>query len=87
MLKDNLLRLNQVLAREVQKNWARSKVDLALARQQFWALFHRAQGTSKFGYLVQAAGLGGLVHGIYLIYPPAAWILGGLVVLLLGEKL
>lgn len=80
MFKENLLLWNAILAATLKPRWVQ-------AEQQVRGFFHRAAGTSKFGYLVQATGVALLDYGLYLIYHPAAWILGGVLVLLLGEKL
>lgn len=35
----------------------------------------------------QIAGIGGIATGCYLIYPPAAWIIGGLLLIVLGAAI
>lgn len=80
MIKNKLLLWNASFAAASKAGW--TQVD-----QQVRGFFHHAAGTSKFGYLVQATGVALLDYGLYLIYPPAAWILGGALILFLGEKL
>lgn len=44
------------------------------------------ESTSPFGLSVQLVGASSVLVGLYLIYPPLAFLVGGLAAILIGEK-
>lgn len=50
-------------------------------------LFLRQATTSPFGVALQIVGTGLLLRGVYLVYPPAAYLLAGVALVVIGERL
>lgn len=57
-------------------NWLRRLVERPAGKSQ-----------SPFGLTLQVIGLVSILAGVALIYPPAAFLVGGVLALLVGEKL
>jgi hypothetical protein len=53
-----------------------------------WFTKRSAEGTtSPAGLTLQLMGAGAVLIGLYLVYPPLAFLVGGLGAILIGEKL
>lgn len=57
------------------------------ARRQWFVARSAAGTTSPAGLTLQLLGTGALLAGLYLIYPPLAFLVGGVGAILIGEKL
>lgn len=57
------------------------------ARFKQW-LFAKADPakTSRFGIVLQILGLLSAMEGVYMIYPPASFIIAGVLAVFIGEK-
>lgn len=42
---------------------------------------------SILGMALQLAGLSAVLYGVYAVYPPLAFVMGGVVALVIGERL
>jgi hypothetical protein len=57
------------------------------ARRDWFLARRNETGTSPFGITIQLLGVGTLLAGLYFIYPPMAYLVGGLGAIVVGEKL
>jgi hypothetical protein len=62
------------------------KIQLRQAVQRFFTRKERS-GTSPFGIVLQLAGFGGILGAIYALSPLLAMAFGGIVLIIMGEKL
>lgn len=58
-----------------------------VARRQWFVKRPGDGATSPAGLTLQLLGAAALLSGLYLIYPPLAYLVGGSGAILIGEKL
>ena len=58
-----------------------------MSKRQWFTQRPAAGATSPVGVMIQLLGATAILSGLYLIYPPLAYLVGGLGAILIGEKL
>jgi hypothetical protein len=72
----------------LSKSISKLKADLVTGLSKLWRrVTARSSGeTSVLGVLIQLLGIAGFLYGVSMVYVPAAFVLGGVLALLAGER-
>ncbi len=85
----NIMDIKNLLATAVnRRNERRKKIRQMFRniRNSIQRFFERSPNTSKFGMLLQFFGVVALLTGLYLVYAPLSFLVAGLGLLMIGER-